>query len=172
MRRGKFLVPLLVLVCVAGATAQGFDPERYERNKAALGGNQGISAKSLLVHNDYIAVQLDDNPSADYGRFNIGTWPENRTLTYAYPSDPWSSWVIVRVDGESYVAPGGGPSCDELEPLTSAPFSIYDWPTDPDSSYIYGGWYVPDYPDISVYQMLQPVYLVYPDDTTGTIFIK
>ena len=170
MRKIFFLIISIALIL---AIADDFDPIRYERNKSALAPNHS-GTKSLLAHNDYVSVQLDDVTSADYGRFNIGTWPDSRTLTYAYPSDPWSSWTIVRVDDESYVAPGGGPgtTIDRLVPNPSAYFSNYTWPSDPDSSYIYGGWYVPDHPDILVYQMLQPVYLIYPDDTTGTVFIK
>ena len=171
MRKIFFLVAMVVFTL---AVADDFDPVRYEQNKAALA-PQHSGTKTLLVHNDYIAVQLEDNESSgNYGRYNIGTWPAGSTLTYAYPSSPWSSWVIVRVDGESYVSPGGGPhtTVGRLVANPSAHFSTYTWPSDPDSGYIYGGWYVPDHPDILVYQMLQPVYLVYPDDTTGTIFIK
>jgi len=166
----KKLLVLVLTLSICLSFGQWVDPERYSDWKSSLSGD-GESPKVLLVHNDYIAVQLDET-TGDYGRYDIGTYPESQTLTYAYPSDPWSSWFIARVDDESYVTPGGGPGCDQLVPNPSASFDIQTWPTDADSNYIYGGWYVPDHPDILVYQWIQPVYLVYPDDTTGTIFMK
>ncbi len=119
----------------------------------------------LMTNNDHICVQLDDAT----GRFVVKTFPDTLWLMYA-AGGPWSSHVIVRVDDQSYKCPGGGPICPQME--ISTPFSVRTWPTNPDSNYIYGGWYIPEHPDVLVYQWLQPVYLEYPDYTTGTVFIK
>ncbi len=167
----KRTIMMMALACLAIniPSADDIDAERYSAWKAAFNGGEGT--KALLTHNDYIAVQLDN--TVDIGRFNIGTWPAGECLTYVYPEDPWSSWVILRVDGASYKAPGGGPSVSSLVPLTGmGAFSVRTWPTDTDSNYIYGGWSVPGHSCIRIYQWLQPIILEYPGYSTGSILIK
>ncbi len=150
--------------------ADEYDGARYSAWKSSLQPAER-GTKTAFIHNDYIGVQVEENTTdVDYGRFNIGTYPDNDCLTYYYPSSPWSSWVIVRVDGESYVSPGGGPSCTYMNPLAPG-FTEMTWPTNTDSNYFYGGYEIPGM-NIDVYQWLQPVYLEYPTYTTGTVFIK
>lgn len=163
----------LCIIAIAGIIiSQPNDPAEYREWKEQLcGQSYSLSMMPVITaSNDYVAVQLEYG-STNYGRFNIGTANGN-TLLYAYPSAPWSSWVIVRVDNVSYVAPGGGPSVTAMEPIPGVSWSLVNWPTFPDSSYIWGGWRVPSIPGIRVYQWLQPVILTYPTETTGTIFIK
>jgi len=136
--------------------------DRYSDWKEALAPED--DSKAIIdVHNDYIAVQLDDED----GQFNIGTWPAEVTLLYAFPSDPWSSWTIVRIDGVSHTnddSHGGFPA-PPLMAVTD-PFGIVSHSGD--SSYIEGGWTVGA---IDITQVLMPVYLYNSTDTTGTIFI-
>jgi len=111
----------------------------------------------ITTHNRQIAVQLDDST----GKFNEGTYPDNTTLLYAYPSSPWSSWTMVRVDGTDYC------NSSSTLPVTTAFRRISH---SGDSSYISGGWTTPE--EIDVIQNLMPVYLVYPDTVLGTVSIQ
>ncbi|HHH80458.1 MAG TPA: hypothetical protein ENL24_00450, partial [candidate division Zixibacteria bacterium] len=78
----------------------------YSSSFKELANENTLETESVIqAHNDYITVQLKTTT----GRFNIGTYPDNKSLTYFFPSPPWSSWVIVRVDGVSYVCPEPDP---------------------------------------------------------------
>lgn len=161
-------VIIIMMLFISAFYADSFDKDRHN----ALQDSHLSESKETTIHNDYIAVQVEENTSdTDYGRFNIGTWPDEACLTYAYPTEPWSSWVIVRVDGISYKSPGEG--CGYATPMIPMSSGITEmtWPTNTDSNYFYGGWTVPG-KDIDVYQWLQPVYLQYSDYMTGTILIK
>ncbi|MCD6124839.1 T9SS type A sorting domain-containing protein [bacterium] len=158
---------LAAIVCVLT-----FLSAAYSSSFKEIANENALETESVIqAHNDYITVQLKTTT----GRFNIGTYPDNKSLTYFFPSPPWSSWVIVRVDGVSYVCPEPdpikvGPPVTQMN--ISRSFSVLAWPTNLDSSYIFGAWSIPGISRLEVRQILQPVYLVYPDDTTGSIFIK
>ncbi len=141
-----------------------------------------IPRRNISVQNDYVQVFL----APDSGRFYITTSDSlaRKRLMYNHGktwSDydtivPWSSWTAVRVDGKSYKTPrtpnhASGTDFADGTMVVSSGFSIVNWPTNPDSNYIYGTWVIPE-KHIEVRQILQPVYLEYPDYTTGTVFIK
>ncbi|MBN2541328.1 gliding motility-associated C-terminal domain-containing protein [bacterium] len=152
--------PVLMLF-VIHAILLGQDTDRYNAWKQSLAPER--ESKTIIsVHNDYVAVQLDDED----GQFNIGTYPDNITLTYAFPSSPWSSWVVIRVDGTNYTMDPDdhGGSCADM-PVTDPFSTVYH---SGDSSYIEGGWTISD---VDITQTLMPVYIYNETDTTGTIFI-
>ncbi len=164
---------LLIIMLATVAFCQMGDSTRYTDWKASF---DTRGAKDIIsTRNDYVAVQLERSTTGDYGRFNIGT-RDGRSLTYNYPMSPWSSWFSIILDGQQYLCPGvtnsGGPDVEQLEQNPEANFAVFLWPSNPDSNFIYGGWRVRSNPRVKITQKLQPVYLVYPDDTTGTVFIK
>jgi len=133
----------------------------YASRKAALAPDD--EGKVIIsTNNDYVAIQLD----TEDGQFNIGT-ADGRMLLYAYPSYPWSSWVTLNVDGYLYVnnPPSPGSPWTGFLPVTE-PFVLV--PASGDSNRITGGWTVRN---VFCRQTVMPVYLVYTEDTTGTIFI-
>ncbi|MBN1755343.1 gliding motility-associated C-terminal domain-containing protein [bacterium] len=155
---------ILGLALVLGILSS-LSADRYSDWKESLAPDRETK-DMLVVHNDYIAVQLDDED----GQFNIGTWPDDITLTYAYPSSPWSSWVVIKVDDTPYTMDPSGGHGAWTDPPDSMPvtddFDIV--PHSGDSTYIEGGWEIGE---VEVIQKLMPVYIYNSSDTTGTIFI-
>jgi len=90
------MLTALSLVAFAGNTLfdpAGLTPEQYAIDKAAMNGER-VVVTSLC--NAAVCVQIDED-----GDFNIGT-AAGICLLYAYPSEPWSSDIRVRVDGLVY----------------------------------------------------------------------
>ncbi len=152
MRKGIYALLCLVFVLSAFADAD------YDHRKARMA--PPMEDKAIIsTHNDHVGVQLDDVT----GKFNEGTYPDNQRLLYSYPSSPWSSWTMVRVDGTDYCNSAGA-----LDLEITTPFELISHPGD--SSYIWGGWTTDE--GIEIMQKLQPVYIVYPDTIIGTVFIQ
>ncbi len=166
MKNASFLLMLVVTLFAAAVFAD--DADIAER-KAAYDQLNNTEHKAIIsVHNDTIAVQLDD---AD-GQFNIGKWVGSTTLTYAYPSAPWSSWTCFVIDGTHYSNDFGGfPDPSGSSTLAGGavahPFTII--PHSGDSSYIYGGW---TQSGLDIYQTLMPVYIEHDTFIDAFIFIK
>ena len=166
MRSKVLCLVAAILVIGAAAYADGGD---WAAQKAAMARTSVSDSKAIInTHNDTIAVQLDDVD----GQFNIGKTVGSTTLTYAYPSSPWSSWTCFVIDGTHYSNDFGGfpdPSGSvQLGGGTVAfPFTLH--PHSGDSTYILGGW---SQSGLDITQMLQPVYVVHDGLTDAFIYIK
>jgi len=162
IRRGFIILSLIIAI-----TALFGDYEGYAARKAQMA--PGFENKAILsAQNDTIKVQLDDID----GQFNIGKRVGNVTLTYAFPSSPWSSWTVLYIDGVPYSSDfGAGTNPTGSVQLGSGsvtfPFSIV--PHSGDSSYIHGGWWQDS---VSLYQTLMPVYVEHDTFKDAFIYIK
>ncbi|MCD6532028.1 hypothetical protein J7K99_06270, partial [bacterium] len=107
MRRG-LLLALVFGVFVLGL-GQPSDPQEYARWKASLAPRSDSKSTMVIgpVQNDYVAVQVENSAEGDRGCFNIGTSSSyttrpDATLLFAYPSSPWSTHAVFRVDDNYY----------------------------------------------------------------------
>ncbi|MBN2543229.1 T9SS type A sorting domain-containing protein [bacterium] len=157
---------ILISILLISTQLFGQYSAEYNARKAAMAPDRGKDAMYILAHNDYIAVQADTD-----GQFYIGTYPTGRTLTYNFPDPggPWSSWTVISAEGALFTMdPFDGHGSSSLTALRVVDdFELV--PHSGDSSYIQGTWTIYDVIDIT--QVLMPVYLVNPTDTTGSIFI-
>ena len=70
-------------------------------------GPQDASRSFLSSSNGAVEVHVADVGSGQTGRFTIGTGA-GQYLLYGHGSDPWSTYVRIRVDGVVYAPEGGG----------------------------------------------------------------
>ncbi len=159
--KARFFVVIILLLVFGGLLYADLESEIYSRFKASLA-PEDHSKVILRIQNRYVAVQCD----TDDGQFNIGT-SDDITLLYAFPSSPWSSHILVLVDGYQYTNDAATTTATiGLLPVAD-PFRII--PVSGDTSMIFGGWRIRG---VDIKQTLMPVYLIYPTDTTGTVFIR
>jgi len=164
MRHAKVVFPLIL---IAITTTLLGDAASYAPRKAAMSPVNPVKT-ILKVHNDSIAVQLDNAT----GQFNIGKQKGDVTLTYQYPEEPWSSWTCFVIDGTHYTNDISSPP----NPIGSSrigggsafyPFTIKA--NSGDSNYIFGGW---KQSGLKIFQTLQPVYVDHDEFRDAFIFIK
>ncbi len=137
----------------------------YATKKRALA-PENESKSILTAHNDYIGIQLNSSN----GKFNMGTYPEGKTLIYDYNgtfSDPWSSWTVFKVDGELYTNHFDHSGIPDGYISPSRLFSKISHSGD--SSYFEGAWTIEG---VDITQIVMPVYLKYASGTEGTALIK
>lgn len=160
--KSKILWLFVISIIIAGMAVADAD---WEAAKAAIAREYIDHSKAIIsTRNDTIAVQLDDAN----GKFNIGKVVGAVTLTYNYPSSPWSSWTCFYIDGVHYSNSTGQPtgSVPLAGGTVTYPFSLI--PHSGDSSFIRGGW---RQSDLDITQILQPVYVEH-DYLDAYIFIK
>jgi len=112
----------LLLVCVAPLLAQQF----FSRQDKFANTPADIAVKSLRVQNAVIAVQVNDTLGGVFnpykGLFNIGT-PDNKPLSFLFPSERYTSHFNIRIDGTVYSSNivWTGAAGAQLLPLISGP---------------------------------------------------
>jgi len=166
IRKGACLL-LVVLIFACGAMAQS---DEYARRKLAM---HPLSTERLTVHihNDSIAFNIDD----ETGQFNIGTWPDESTLVFAYPGSPGTSNTVFNIDDYTSAMfvnetfPFGTAESIMDVATTSIPFTTYS--ASGGSTYVEGGWVVDN---IRFIQKVMPVYLeqTATGKTAGSIYIE
>ncbi|MFP4460427.1 MAG: hypothetical protein ACLFSQ_12670 [Candidatus Zixiibacteriota bacterium] len=153
----RVMISILLMAILSTTFAQ---PADYAERKARMAPPPNPAKPTIGVHNDDVAVQVN----TEDGKYNEGTYPDSDRLLYSYPSSPWSSWTMVKVDGVDYCNSSGTEVRDL--PITT---DFTEVSHSGDSSYIWGGYSAED---VEIYQKLQPVYITYPDTVIGTVFIE
>ncbi len=159
---------LLLAITILSCAALGQSDE-YLRRKLALA-PPDIERAVVNIHNDSVAFNIDD----ETGQFNIGTYPDEVTLSFMYPSDPWSSNTVFNIDNYTSAMyfnedspPTGAEYIGDVA-SSSIPFTTY--PASGGSTYVEGGWVVDN---IRFIQKIMPVYLERGDGKiSGSVYIE
>ncbi|MCD6596016.1 hypothetical protein J7L68_10150 [bacterium] len=174
----KHLFVFIILIGFSLVLAQPTDPTGYHNWKMGLAPHSGSKSTMTLgpIQNEYVAVQILNTSDAFYeaGPFNIGTSslysPPNTSLIYSYPSDPWSSHAVFKVDDSYYsyndspsspaptllTSTASGHSYAILDTIINEPFPLTGGIVVDSTQYIHSGWLAGG---VLIMQNLSPIHV-------------
>ena len=174
----KHLFVLILLIGFSSVFAQPSDPAEYHHWKMSLAPHNNSKSTMLIgpIQNEYVAVQVDNVDDGEKGCFNIGTSssysPPDTTLLYWYPSDPWSSHAVFKVDDSYYsysnhpsdfpgpptllLSPASGHFFAIRDTIINEPYPLTGGIISDTTEYIHAGWLAGG---VLIMQNLSPIYV-------------